>query len=937
LLNVQTIRAAILLFAIGTAAHATNITWTGAAGDNLYNTPGNWACGGCGAFPNNSGPNTYSVTIDPAGVDVTNLNVLAVISSIAVGANSTFNFQTGKSLTVSSASGGTISNLGQINLNAASLVLDSASTPATFTLTGYGALNLSDSSANSISGKTGSEALVNDTGHTIQGAGQISGFSSFTNNGTLSATSTSGNALVVNGLSNWNGAGTLSNGTYNASGTLKLTGVGPVTTLNGATVNVSGSGLITGNGSTNALGTLASIAGSSLSLTDTTGFAGIAAAGGTLALSSAGSLSLSGATLAVTGAVSQTGGSSTSLTGSTLNVSAALTQDSTSTLTLAGSQLTSGSLNNAGSVSIDSASILNAGTLTNLSAGTLGGGGSYAIGGTLNYNGNSGIANIAAGTTLDLNAAGAAVNYVNGSGAHNALAQMQGNAGTFTVEGGASVSSTGNFTNTGSVNVDNGGALTVAGAFTNAAAGTLNVGPTSPATFGSQGFTNNGSLTVGIGSTADVRGGAFGNLTGSTLAGGTYAIAGTLQYTGAGIQTIASGTSLNVSGQILATSGANALGGLKTVNGSLTVSGGNSLSVAPASGVLTVGAGGTLTVTDSSLTAPGFTNNGTFVLGGAATADFTGGTFTNLQSGSLKGGVFDIAGAMTFDGGGISDISSTGNLTLRGPNASLQSGGNDALATLTSNEGSLTLVERASQNTNGDFANAGTLTVSGPGDALSVAGQFTNTGTVAIGSGGVLTSGGNYLQNGGSTAVNGMISAPEVDVNGGVLSGTGEITGLLVNNGTVNPGGQSGVQGTLSLDNGYTQEAAGKLVLEFSGSDPSLYDNLSVIGDVHLSGMLSIELDGGYVPTLGEVFQIVNFTGALSGNFTSFDLGSFGPGYTFQEIIDANDISLQVVQGTSTVPEPGTWVSIAIGIAAIGSLRRKSLRRKTLRRKSWQK
>ncbi len=903
----------VCAFAVTPGLTAGTITWTGSAGDNLYNTPGNWSCGGCGVYPNNSGPNTYDVTIDPAGLDVTNLNVMAVISSLSVGSNSTFNLQPGKQLTISSPSGGTISNLGQINLNVASLVLNSGSTASTFTLTGFGSLNLSDSLGNSISAGTGSEALVNDAGHTIQGAGQISGFSSFTNNGVLTANSGTGNSLVVNGLANWNGSGTISNGTYNASSNLTLYGVGTVTTLNGAAVNVTGNGIVTGGGGTNVLAQLANLTGSNLTLINATNFSGITPSGGTLAVSSGGSLGLLGSTLAVTGALSQTGGASTVLTGSALNLSGTLSQDSSSGVTLAnGSQLTSSALSNAGAINIDSASVMNAGTLTNLSAGTLSGGGTYTVGGALNYSGNSGISNLAAGTTLDLNAAGASVSFVNGAGTHNALAQMQGNAGTFTVEGGASVSSTGNFSNTGAVNVDSGAVLGVAWVFTNAVGGVLTVGNSSPATFTSQGFTNNGTLTVFSGSTADVRGGSFGNLSATTLSGGTYSIGGTLQYTGAGIQTIASGTSLDVSGQILTTGGNNALAGLKTVNGSLTVSGGNALAVAPASGVLTVGAGGTLTVTDSSLTAPGFTNNGTFVLGGAAAADFTGGNFTNLASGSLKGGAFDIAGTMTFDGGAISDIGSTGNLTLRGLNASLQSGGNDALAGLSSNHGALTLVEGAGLYTSGDFANSAALTVSGPGDVLGVTGQFTNTGTVAIGPGGVLSSGGNYLQNGGSTAVNGMISAPEVDVNGGVLSGTGEITGLLVNNGTVNPGGQSGVQGTLNLDNGYTQGAAGKLVLEMSGSDPTLYDNLSVVGDVHLLGMLSLQLDGGFVPVLGEVFQIINFTGALTGNFTAFNFGSFGPGYTFQEIVDLNDISLEVIQGT--VPEPGTWILMGAGM-----------------------
>jgi len=57
-----------------------------------------------------------------------------------------------------------------------------------------------------------------------------------------------------------------------------------------------------------------------------------------------------------------------------------------------------------------------------------------------------------------------------------------------------------------------------------------------------------------------------------------------------------------------------------------------------------------------------------------------------------------------------------------------------------------------------------------PGRHADGIGQFTNTGTVAIGAGGQISLSGSYLQDGGSTAVDGLLSATETDVNGGVLT-----------------------------------------------------------------------------------------------------------------------------------------------------------------------
>ena len=83
----------------------------------------------------------------------------------------------------------------------------------TFNLSGNGFLTLNNSAVTSGSGD---ESLVNDFYHTIQGTGTISNFAGFTNIGTLQASNSGGTLLVdkTANLTNWDGAGTLTNGAY---------------------------------------------------------------------------------------------------------------------------------------------------------------------------------------------------------------------------------------------------------------------------------------------------------------------------------------------------------------------------------------------------------------------------------------------------------------------------------------------------------------------------------------------------------------------------------------------------------------------------------------------------------------------------------------------------------------------------------------------------
>lgn len=154
------------------------------------------------------------------------------------------------------------------------------------------------------------------------------------------------------------------------------------------------------------------------------------------------------------------------------------------------------------------------------------------------------------------------------------------------------------------------------------------------------------------------------------------------------------------------------------------------------------------------------------------------------------------------------------------------------------------------------FQNAGLLRAQN-GDVTIAAGPFENSGAVRIDVGRTLTrSGGTYLQTAGLTKVDGVLSATVgTTLQGGVLAGTGSITGSVSNTGgTVSPGASAG---TLSISQGYIQGAGGALEIEIGGLTPAASDRLAVTGAANLDGTLLITRINGFVPDPDDLFTIL--------------------------------------------------------------------------------
>ena len=146
------------------------------------------------------------------------------------------------------------------------------------------------------------------------------------------------------------------------------------------------------------------------------------------------------------------------------------------------------------------------------------------------------------------------------------------------------------------------------------------------------GFNNQGTLLAATGTTLyiDNASNQFMNFSGSTLAGGTYIVDGTLQFDGANIVTNNANITLSgAASKIVDKSNNNALAGFATNGGTFAIASGRNFT--------TIG---------------NFTNNGTLNVGGGT--KFVVGTngaadLTNFSGTTLTGGTYIITGTLQFN------------------------------------------------------------------------------------------------------------------------------------------------------------------------------------------------------------------------------------------------------------------------------------------------
>jgi hypothetical protein len=231
----------------------------------------------------------------------------------------------------------------------------------------------------------------------------------------------------------------------------------------------------------------------------------------------------------------------------------------------------------------------------------------------------------------------------------------------------------------------------------------------------------------------------------------------------------------------------------------------------------------------------------------------------SLNSGSLGGGTYDLAGTLLVRG--LDVTANAGTIRLTG-SGGLNDGVGDALAGLTTNTGTLEL----------------------DGRDLALTGGLANSGTVRLG-GATLTTAGPYVQSAGLTSLAGatLHAGAPVRLDGGRLEGTGTVAPGLRNAGTVAPGAPLAVTGD------YTQTGAGTLA-----APPG---RLAVSGAATLAGAVSVD-PGSVTLSDGATFPLLT-AAAVTGQWAAPTPPAGSTDYTFDVTYAATGATL-----TAHAPPP---------------------------------
>jgi len=261
----------------------------------------------------------------------------------------------------------------------------------------------------------------------------------------------------------------------------------------------------------------------------------------------------------------------------------------------------------------------------------------------------------------------------------------------------------------------------------------------------------------------------------------------------------------------------------------------------------------------------------------------------NVRLGRLAGGAGSATGTLNISGGEVR------------VGGRVYGGGGSSTLNMT---GGLLDMQPGEDLTPGDLT-VDTLTLSG--GTITNAGMISAT-TLSLGSGASIR--GNTIFNVASgssldaSAAGGLTLGPTQ-----ILQGEGNITGnLTVGGGAQLSPGTSGVAGMLYLNNGLTLSGGAVLPYDLSDQLGIGNDQLTVGGDLTLSGTNTIPINPlNYALALGS-YTLITYSGALHGGNTNLQLS----GQILQsrstpqiDLLTPNQVNL-VVSGSS--PQPLTWV-----------------------------
>lgn len=418
-------------------------------------------------------------------------------------------------------------------------------------------------------------------------------------------------------------------------------------------------------------------------------------------------------------------------------------------------------------------------------------------------------------------------------------------------------------------------------------------------------------------------------IVGKTGASSGTTIAGTVDFTGGTVDALLNDLFIGVSttavvtgslsmdeGSIDATTvrlGYTNTGGGSTgqLTGNLNVSGGTFLAGSmilaasqgtnnqPVTGNLNVSGTGAVTITNN------------LTMGNWGSSSFVGALIANV---SITGGSLTVNGNIA-EGTGPGQL--TSNLTLNGGMLDMTGGTITNLTNFNLQSGTLKDLAQFNAGAAVTKSTSGTVTYEGTN-------AYTGATTVSL----------------GTLLVNGSLTSSAVTVqSGGTLGGSGTLgqSVTVQSGGNLAPGTSPG---SLTVG-GVNLQSGADLTMELAGATSGTsYDQLVVNGTVNLNSDSGVGADLlmtlSYAPSIAQTFTLISNDGvdAITGSFATINGVAFGPGNTFNLTYNSATYGFQLsytggtgndlVASVTAIPEPSTWLLLALGLTVVVTLRRRS-------------
>jgi len=357
----------------------------------------------------------------------------------------------------------------------------------------------------------------------------------------------------------------------------------------------------------------------------------------------------------------------------------------------------------------------------------------------------------------------------------------------------------------------------------------------------------------------------------------------------------------------------------------------------------------TFSVLQTSSSIAGFVTISSSATTAATTVDL--GTLANFSSATLSGVMiaaesFGFQATVQWATANIQTIGSHAGVSLHGAGSFIRNSSDnaDALAGLSSNEGSFSLSDR-DFTTSGKFWNTGYLSVSayGSDSTLSINGNLAQNTPLVLDAGqlsvagrygfsGVMEWDGANIQTIGSSAGVSLYGAGSFIRNSS--GNTDALAGLESNEGSFSlfdrnftTAGNFSNSGYLQVSNGTVATAAGgdfslssTSILELVISDESDFGAIEATGLITLDGEIVVILNlRNGVPAVenSDVFTVISGTD-ITGMFYNITSGERifdqGGGYSFLYTATSNNVTLS---DFAAIPEPSTYTLLALGALTI--------------------